>query len=58
MKILKILKDPWWWWSHCSWLYNYICLSRVSSINKTDRHITTELLLKVALNTIILTLAL
>ena len=37
-----------WWFSPCP---------PVSSINKTDRHDITEILLKVVLNTIILTLA-
>jgi hypothetical protein len=61
-------EGPSWSWSYGSWIYNYICnqcLSpltlwvrilgiTVSSTNKTDRHDITEILLKVALNTITL----
>ena len=35
----------------CQWLAAGLCFSLVSSINKTDRHYITEILLKVALNT-------
>jgi hypothetical protein len=36
----------------CHWLPTFRWVSPVSSINKTDRHDITEILLKVALNTI------
>ena len=44
--------------SYGSWIYNYVCnqcLSPLKLYNKTDRHNITEILLKVALNTISLT---
>jgi hypothetical protein len=48
-----------WPWSYGSWIYNYLATGRlfspgtaVSSTNKTDHHDITEILLKVALNTI------
>jgi hypothetical protein len=41
----------------CQWLVTGRWFSPVSSINKTDSHDKTEILLKVALNTITLTLA-
>jgi hypothetical protein len=40
----------------CQWLTTGRCFSPVSSVNKTDHHDITEILFKVALNTIILTL--
>ena len=40
------------------WLVTGQCFSTVSSTNKTDRHDITEILLKLALNTITLTLTL
>ena len=61
-------KGPSWLWLYGSWIYNYLCNQRlaplmwvqvplmVSSINN-DRHEITEILLKVELNTIILTSA-
>jgi hypothetical protein len=45
-KVSQRLAEGWWFYS----------VSPVSSINKTDRHDITEILLKMALNTITLTL--
>jgi hypothetical protein len=59
-------EGPSWPWSYGSWIYNYLCSQwlascwcffpgpPVSSTNKTDRHDIAEILLKVALNTIII----
>ena len=69
-KTFSILEGSSWWWSNpvqarCTW-YNKVCQwlaagrcffpgTPVSSTNTTDRHEITDILLKVALNTITIT---